>query len=67
MAINTLNDIQLIARPFINPDASFSLYELFDGGMTILTFGTLDLLPVMASCAGFHICFAVILTRGMAI
>jgi hypothetical protein len=66
MAINTFDDIQLIARPLLDAYAPLSLNESLDGNMAILTFDFLDLLPVMAFRTILHKRFSMVFTRSMA-
>jgi hypothetical protein len=67
MAINAFDRVQFITRSLFNANASFSLNELFDESMAIITFHFLYSLPVMAFRANFHERFAVILAGRMAI
>jgi hypothetical protein len=67
MTINAFDHIQLTTRSLFNANASFSLNELFDNGMTIVTFHFLNSFPVMAFRAIFHERFAVIFPGRMTI
>jgi hypothetical protein len=67
MTINAFNHIQLVTRPFFGANASFSVNELFDYGMAIITLYFLDSLPVMTPSTVFHERLAVIFPGRMAI
>src|SRR5512136_2881133 len=67
MTVNAFDHIQLVTRSFFDANASFSLNELFDNGMTIITFYFLNSLPMMTSRTVFHERFAVIFPGRMAI
>jgi hypothetical protein len=67
MTINAFDHIQLTTRSLFDANASFSLNELFDNGMAIITFHFLNSFPMMALRAIFHERFAVIFPGRMAI
>src|SRR4030042_3756161 len=67
MAIDTFDNIELIARALFNTNASLSLNQSFNRDMAVFTFDFLSHFSMMAVGTVFLKCLSVVFAWGMAV